>query len=210
MMKCEEIQEMLGAYWDLPEHDLKKLRVDEHIKHCEGCAAEFQMWQESTDLIKSAAEENEPYARPTPISRSVMNRIYEEESWRIPVTDRMYAFSFKLRRNITGVIAFCLALFIVSFIYSINYQQRGEAGAVSSNSSVIGRMSDPVVVAGSKPESMNVRTMPSAVASLKGFSEPFMYQVGPIHTYRDYLLFLSLLGLTSTLLIMNWLSRTRS
>lgn len=210
MMKCEEIQELLAAYWDLPEHDIKKRRVDEHIKHCEGCTAEFQMWQESTELIKSAAEENEPYESPTPISRSVMKRIYEDESWRIPVTDRMYVFSFKLRRNMTAVIAFCLALFIFSFIYSINYQQRGETVATSTDSSVIGRMSDPIVVAGSKTESMNVRTMPSAVASLKGFSEPFMYQVGPIHTYKDYLLFLSLLGLTSTLLIMNWLSRTRS
>ncbi|WP_243767087.1 anti-sigma factor family protein [Paenibacillus agricola] len=211
MMKCEEIQELLGAYWDLPEHDLKRRRVDEHILHCESCAAEFQMWQESTELIKSAGEENEPYASPTPISRSVMNRIYEDESWRVPITDRKYAFSFKLRRNMTAVIAFCLALFIVSFVYSINYQQTGDIVAISpDSSSVIGRMSDPVVVAGSKAESMNVRTMPSAVASLKGFSEPFMYQVGPIHTYKDYLLFLSLLGLTCTLLIMNWLSRTRS
>jgi predicted anti-sigma-YlaC factor YlaD len=210
MMKCDEIQELLGAYWDLPEHDLRRRRVDEHIKHCEGCAAEFQMWQESTELIKSAAEENDPYVGSTPISRSVMNRIYEDESWRVPVTDRMYAFSFKLRRNMTAVIAFCLALFIFSFIYSINTGQRGEAVVATADSSVIGRMSDPVVVAGSKAESMNVRTMPSAVASLKGFSEPFMYQVGPIHTYKDYLLFLSLLGLTCTLLIMNWLSRTRS
>ncbi|SFK91458.1 Putative zinc-finger [Paenibacillus sp. 1_12] len=210
MMKCEEIQELLGAYWDLPANDPTRSKVDEHINHCESCAAEFEIWQESTDLIQSAAEMGEPYTNSTPISLSVMNRIYKDESWRVPVTGRMYAFSFKLRRNMTAMIAICLALFIFSFVYSINNQQNGDTVALSTDSSVIGRMSDPVVVAGGKSESMNVRTMPSAVASLKGFSEPFMYQVGPIHTYKDYLLFLSLLGLTCTLLTMNWFSRTKS
>lgn len=210
MMKCEEIQELLGAYWDLPANDPIRGKVDEHIKHCESCAAEFQIWQESTDLIQCAAEMGEPYANSTPISRSVMDRIYKDESWRVPVTGKMYAFSFKVRKNLTAMIAICLALFIFSFVYSINNQPSGDTVALTSDSSVIGRMSDPVVVAGGKAESMNVRTMPSAVASLKGFSEPFMYQVGPIHTYKDYLLFLSLLGLTCTLLTMNWFSRTKS
>ncbi|WP_246315724.1 anti-sigma factor family protein [Paenibacillus foliorum] len=211
MMKCEEIQELFGVYWDLPEHDLKRQRVDEHIKHCESCQAEFEMWQESTELIKSAAVSGEYSDQSTPISRSVMNRIYEEEGWRVPIADRLYAISFKLRRNITAAIAFCLALFIFSFIYSITHQSTaGEVVAGHTNSSVFGRIGDPVVIAASKTESLNVHTMPSAVASLKGFNEPFMYQVGPIHTYQDYMLFLSLLGLTCTLLVMNWLSRTKS
>ncbi|WP_231506249.1 anti-sigma factor family protein [Paenibacillus sp. UNC451MF] len=210
MMKCEDIQELLGVYWDLPEQDLRRQRVDEHIKHCSSCADEFEIWRESTELIKSMADPEDLREMSTPISRSVMSRIYEDESWRVPVADRMYAFSFKFRRNITAVIAFCLALFIFSFVYSITHQPAPETVASSGGSSVFGRIGDPVVVAGSKSESMNVHTMPSAVASLKGFSEPFMYQVGPIHTFKDYLIFVSLLGLTCTLLIMNWLSRTKS
>ncbi|MCS7462487.1 zf-HC2 domain-containing protein [Paenibacillus doosanensis] len=210
MMKCEEVQEMLGVYWDLPEHDLKRQYVDEHIKNCPCCAAEFEIWRESTELIKSAAETGEFAEMSTPISRSVMNRIYEDESWRVPVADKMYAMTFKLRRNVSAIIAFCLALFICSFLYSVTHQAAPESAMVSGESAVFGRIGDPVVVAGSKQESMNVHTMPSAVASLKGFSEPFMYQVGPIHTIKDYMIFVSLLGLTCTLLIMNWLSRTRS
>lgn len=209
-MKCDDIQELFGVYWDLPEHDLKRQRVDEHIKHCDSCQAEFEIWLESTELIKSAASADEYSDQSTPISRSVMNRIYEDEGWRVPVADRLYAISFKLRRNITAAIAFCLALFIFSFIYSITHQPTAGEVAANTNSSVFGRIGDPVVIASSKTESMNVHTMPSAVASLKGFNEPFMYQVGPIHTYQDYMLFLSLLGLTSTLLVLNWLSRTRS
>jgi hypothetical protein len=46
-----------------------------------------------------------------------------------------------------------------------------------------------------------------ATASIK---EPSMIRMGPIRTYPDYFVVLSLLGLTSTLLIMNWLSRTKA
>jgi hypothetical protein len=37
-----------------------------------------------------------------------------------------------------------------------------------------------------------------------------MIRMGPIRSYPDYMVVLSLLGLTATLLIMNWLSRTRA
>ncbi|OXM88277.1 hypothetical protein CF651_02875 [Paenibacillus rigui] len=209
-MKCDEIQEWFGDYWDLAEHDLKRQRVDEHIRHCRACALEFEMWKESMGLIHSAAEAEEIAAEMRPISKSVMNRIYEDESWRVPVTDRLYSITYKFRRNVTAAIAVCLALFIFSFVYSVIYQPKAETVASAASSSVFGRIEEPVVVAGNKTESMNVHSMPSAVASLKGFSEPFMYQAGPIHTLKDYLIFVSLLGLTCTLLIMNWLSRTRS
>ncbi|WP_248925447.1 anti-sigma factor family protein [Paenibacillus hamazuiensis] len=208
-MKCEDIQELFGVYWDLPDTDLKKQCVNEHIKHCPACAEEFKMWQESAELIKFAAEGTMLEAS-TPISSSVMKRIYEDENWKMPVTDRMYAISFKMRRNFTAVIAFCLALFMFSFLYSIVHEQKPETQMSATDTSVFGRIGEPVVVASSKQESMNVHAMPSAVASLKGFNEPFTYQVGPIHTYRDYMLALSLIGMTATLLIMNWLSRTRS
>jgi hypothetical protein len=40
--------------------------------------------------------------------------------------------------------------------------------------------------------------------------EPLRYHVGPIDSYSHYLLVLSILGLTCTMLIMNWFSRTKS
>jgi len=209
-MKCDDIQELFGVYWDLPEHDLKRRRVDEHIMYCSSCAAEFEMWRESTELIQSASEAVDIGEERTPISRSVMERIYQDESWRVPVTDRKYAITYRFRRNISAAIAVCLALFIFSFVFSITHQPTVETAAASNSSSIFGRMEEPVAVGGSKTESMNVHSMPSAVASLKGFSEPFMYQAGPIHTVKDYMIFVSLLGLTSTLLVMNWLSRTKS
>ncbi|MCZ8512958.1 zf-HC2 domain-containing protein [Paenibacillus filicis] len=209
-MKCNDIHECFGIYWDLPEDDPKRQAVDDHIRHCEQCAEEFEIWRESTLLIRSTAEEAEPVYSVSPVSSNVMKRIYEDESWRMPIGARMYHFSYKLRRNLTAIIAFCLALFMFTFLFLVMDHQKGVETASGPESSVFGRLGDPVVVASSQEDSMNVHSMPTAVASLKGFSKPFTYQVGPIHTMQDYLLFVSLLGLTCTLLIMNWLSRTRS
>ncbi|MEK8127382.1 zf-HC2 domain-containing protein [Paenibacillus filicis] len=207
-MKCEEIQELFGVYWDLPEDDPKRLQVDEHLAHCDACAEEFEMWKESTMLIRTIADTEGMVVPERGVSSSVMSRIYQDESWRVPVTDRLYRFSAKLRRNMTAVIAVCLLAFMFTFWLSVNHKQPYESAIPESP--VFGRIGDPVVAAyGSQVESLNVHSMPTAVASLKGFNKPFTYQVGPIHSVSDYLLFLSLLGLTSTLLIMNWLSRTR-
>ncbi|TVY11629.1 anti-sigma factor family protein [Paenibacillus cremeus] len=208
-MKCDEIEEWLGIYWDLPEEDEQRQVVDRHIEQCRSCAEEFEIWQESTDLIRTSVDGGEPAAIPMSVSSSVMKRIYQEDSWRVPVGGRLYHFSYKLRRNLTAVVSLCLAMFMFTFMFSI-LNERGGEQPTSHDSAVFGRIGDPVVLASSQTDSMNVHAMPTAVASLKGFSEPFMYHVGPIHTVKDYILFISLLGLTSTLLIMNWLSRTRS
>lgn len=207
-MKCEDIHELFGVYWDLAEDDPKRLTVDEHIRHCACCAGEYEIWKESTVLIRSAAGTESAAVYDGAVSSAVMSRIYAEEGWRIPVNDRFYNFSAKLRRNFTAVIAVCLTVFMFAFWVSVNHEQQYEPTA-APESSVFGRIGDPVVVASGQAESLNVHAMPTAVASLKGFNKPFMYQVGPIHTVQDYMLFLSLLGLTCTLLIMNWLSRTR-
>ncbi|ALS22658.1 zf-HC2 domain-containing protein [Paenibacillus naphthalenovorans] len=210
-MKCEDIHEWFGVYWDLPEHDLIRQAVDEHIKHCKACEEEFEIWQESTQLIRSTANDEPVVSLEKSVSSSVMKRIYEDESWRIPAHDRLHPFSYKFRRNLTAVISFCIALFVFTFVFSLSHEMSIDAAPpLAQESSVFGRLGDPVVVAASGGgESLNVHAMPTAVASLKGFNEPFMYRVGPIQTVNDYMLFVSLFGLTCTLLIMNWLTRTK-
>jgi anti-sigma factor RsiW len=207
-MKCEDIQEWFGIYWDLPEDDPKRRQVDEHLAKCDACAEEFEMWQESTLLIRTMADKEALVVPERGVSSSVMERIYRDEAWRVPVTNKFYRFSTTLRRNMTAAIAVCIMAFLFTFWLSVNHTPPYDSALPES--SVFGRIGDPVVAAsGSQAESLNVHAMPTAVASLKGFNKPFTYKVGPIHSVSDYLLFLSLLGLTSTLLIMNWLSRTR-
>jgi hypothetical protein len=201
-MNCEEIQRLFGEYWDLPEGDQRRLAVDRHIRHCPACAAEFTFWEESADLIRKARAVPEEVATAPAMSMSgrVMSRIYEAESWRIPVPERMYLISDTLRRNATAIIACCLVLFLCGFVYSFI----SGGTPAETNSSKYGF--HPVASAASASDPMNVYAMPTAVASL---SDPFLLKTGPIQSFPEYLLAISILGVVSTLLIMNWLSRTK-
>jgi hypothetical protein len=201
-MKCDDIQQLFGIYFDLPDDDLRRKCVDEHILRCRECAEEFEIWLESTSLIRSMHDIPQIPRKSTPIADQVMNRIYEDESWRIPVTDRIYQIPYKLRRNLTAIIALCLAVFVVSFLFNLispshstmNTQEASPSGfnqiASAAGVSVVSEISN------------------TAVASTNGIIvDPI--KLSYIHT-PDYWLALSLLGLISALLTMNWLSRTRS
>ncbi|KQX68740.1 MULTISPECIES: anti-sigma factor family protein [unclassified Paenibacillus] len=209
-MKCSEIQELFGVYWDLPNDDLRRAAVDEHITTCAECAEEFQIWEESTILIRTAAIESELPDYEPMVSGKVMNRIYENESWRIPVSERMYAISYTLRRNLTAVIAFCLALFVFSFLFAIVYDGTPQSSIATADNSLFD-LQAPQALKTSGAESMNGHKMGDAVASLNpSFMEPLRFHVGPIHSYPHYLLVVSILGLIATIIIMNWLSRTKA
>lgn len=209
-MKCSEIQELFGVYWDLPNDDLRRAAVDEHILTCAECAEEFQIWEESTILIRTAAIESELPDYEPMVSGKVMNRIYENESWRIPVSERMYAISYTLRRNLTAVIAFCLALFVFSFLFAIVYDGTPQSSIATADNSLFD-LQAPQALKSSGTESMNGHKMGDAVASLNpSFMEPLRFHVGPIHSYPHYLLVVSILGLIATIIIMNWLSRTKA
>ncbi|WJH34188.1 zf-HC2 domain-containing protein [Paenibacillus sp. CC-CFT747] len=205
-MKCADIQEWLGSYFDLPPDDSRREEVDRHIQTCEACAEEYALWAESTELIRSvSAEEVVPMEEPVPVSSRVMSRIYESESWRMPVSSKIYSIPYKTRRNLFMVISLCLALFLGSFVYSLTGSP-SEVGDASD--SPFGLKHPASASSFSKDDSLNVHYMSkSAVASV---SSHIMgpVKLGPIHTYPDYLLAISFLGLISALLILNWLSRT--
>lgn len=208
-MKCDDIQELFGIYFDLPDDDLRRKRVDDHILRCRVCAEEFEIWLESTNLIRSMHEIPQMPRKSTPIAANVMNRIYEDESWRIPVTDRIYQIPYKLRRNLTAIIALCLAVFVVSFLFNLVYPshivltaEEVSPSGFNKVASAEGVISNSGVVAETNAFSK------TAVASTSALIvEPI--KLSYIHT-PNYWLALSLLGLISALLTMNWLSRTRS
>ncbi|MDD9267657.1 anti-sigma factor family protein [Paenibacillus sp. GCM10023248] len=209
-MKCSEIQELFGVYWDLPNDDLRRTAVDEHIATCAECAEEFQIWEESTILIRTSAIEGELPDYEPMVSSKVMNRIYEDESWRIPVTERMYTISYKLRRNLTAVFALFLALFAFSFLFAVVYDGTPESTIAAADNSLFD-LQAPQAMKSTGTESMNGHKMVDAVASLNpSFMEPLRFHVGPIHSYPHYLLVISILGLITTIIIMNWLSRTKA
>jgi hypothetical protein len=208
-MKCDDIQELFGIYFDLPDDDLRRKCVDEHILRCPVCAEEFEIWLESTNLIRSMHEIPLMPRKSTPIADKVMNRIYEDESWRIPVTDRIYQIPYKLRRNLTAIIALCLAVFVVSFLFNLVYPSHTTLTAVEASPSGFNQVASAAgVISSSEVVSESKAFSKTALASTSALIvEPI--KLSYIHT-PNYWLALSLLGLISTLLTMNWLSRTRS
>jgi hypothetical protein len=208
-MKCDDIQELFGIYFDLPEDDLRRKCVDEHVLRCRVCAEEFEIWLESTNLIRSMHEIPQMPRKSTPITDKVMNRIYEDESWRIPVTDRIYQIPYKLRRNLTAIIALCLAVFVVSFLFNLVYPSHTILTTEEASPSGFNQVASAAGVnSGAEVVSGGITFSSTAVASTSALIvEPI--KLSYIHT-PNYWLALSLLGLISALLTMNWLSRTRS
>ncbi len=203
-MKCLQIQELFGLYWDLPEEDIRKRGVDEHIKHCTSCKEEFELWQESTNLIQNLGMgQTELKEMPVPTSKQVMERIYTDESWRMPVANRTYTISYKMRRNVSAVLAFCLTLFVFSFVYSIVFEEPKEETYTYYNST--GLLPVANALGDSTSSAELVQGVP--VASI---SDPLILDMGIIQSYPDYLVVVSLLGIVCLLLTLNWLSRIRA
>lgn len=202
-MKCTEVKEVFAAYWDLSEEDALQEMVNAHINHCLSCAEEFKIWEESSSLIHDSSM---PVITSTninnKISSQVMARIYSDESWRTPIPDRIYSITYKLRRNLTGIIAFCLALFTLSLVYSILYQAPNVT-TFDVNVPVAVAMADT----SQELDYSNKMLQGVPVASI---SDPFTLKIGPIKTYPDYLVVVSLLGIMIALLIMNWFSRIKT
>jgi hypothetical protein len=137
-----------------------------------------------------------------------MDRIYEDESWRIPVAERMYAISYKMRRNLTAAIAFCLALFMFSFLFSVVNGQQDASN--QADAPVFGLQAPQAITASAKAGSMDGHVMTAMASIGQPMIEPLKFHTGLFDSYSHYLLVLSIIGMTCTLLIMNWLSRTKA
>lgn len=200
-MKCQDVQEWLGAYWDLPENDDRRQAVDEHIRQCQSCREEFDIWMESMELIRDTAQDANERIEYVPVSTQVMKRIYTDESWRMPIPSKLYSFSYKMRRNISVVVALCMTLFVFGFVLTI-----AGVGA-TDNAPKYGLKPVASVTTDLNTASNKTKSLPVATASLK---DPYMVTMGPIRSVPDYMIVISLLGFTGTILIMNWLSRTKA
>lgn len=223
-MNCDKFGEQLGLYWELSDNDPIKIQLKDHIRTCNDCADQFRLLDESRELIKEVmpeetADTGKESVRldsfSSHVSEHVMKRIYQEESWRMPVTDKMYSISFKMRRNITILIAFFLALFIISFIHFAFIDTEETIPVPYGASSDVGldEFSGLIPVASASGKVTN--TNASLFDNIQGMDvasiqDPLILKIGTDPTSPDYLLIFSILGMAVTILIMNWFSRIRS
>ncbi|HZG55111.1 zf-HC2 domain-containing protein [Paenibacillus sp.] len=202
-MKCDDIRELLPDYWDQPEGDWSRVRVDEHVKRCPACAEEFEMWRESASLIQSAAwEEATELPERGAVSASVMDRIYADEGWRKPVAERLYRIPHRLRIRLLSLVAGCLAMFGCAFLFRL--LSPGATATVLPSSGV---MTVNALGGGEASEFSIAGIEGVPVASI---GDPVVLGLSVVDSYPDYLFVLSMLGLICALLTMNWLARIRA
>lgn len=199
-MNCQDAMERLGEYWDLPEQDPVRGEMDGHIAECESCREEFVFWKESAALIRKVREPAPVNIASGSMAGKVMARIYETESWRKPVALHAYSLSWRVRRNVLACFAMCLAIFFVSFLYSL-LPVAETAQVPDYDIQVVN-----VVAQGRAPDQA-VMFMDTPVVSV---GPTVLVMSGKAHTYANYYLAASIAGVVMTLLLMNWLSRLRA
>lgn len=201
-MKCIDAHTIFGQYWELSEDDAERGALDRHLMECESCAEQFRLWEESEELIRILSEEEDFIGPAEHVNRGVMERIYAEQSWLMPVSHKSYHFSRSFRRNIAIVIAACLAMFASAFFVFVFDQDGGTQQAQ------IAELSGLIETANASGDAMKINAGFYAEVPVASISDPFVLQIVP--SFPQYYVALSLLGIIMTLLILNWLSRTRN
>lgn len=218
-MNCADVQKILEQYMEMLPEDQRRLQVDEHVAHCQDCADELALWQESYtwiqaeqnasnsdsvgDIVPTGSIEISSSGSSGSLAGSVMSKIYSNESWRIPVVDRIYSIPYRAHRNLTAFIALCIAVFVFSFLYSLVVRESQDPLAVEQS-----KFGFHQAVSASDNYPVDAGLMSTGTLQAQVLVEPL--KLGPIQSFPDYMVVLSFLGITAALLILNWWSRMKA
>ncbi|MBH5317942.1 hypothetical protein I6N90_09010 [Paenibacillus sp. GSMTC-2017] len=201
-MNCESAVLRFSDYAEMSDDDNEKMLLEEHLLECEDCAQQFEFWQESELLIRQYSNESAHIGPSDHVNRTVMERIYMEQSWYMPIASKSYQFSKSFRRNVAILIAGCMAMFACAFF--IFLFENKEVSSEEEMKQLTG-IFDAVNASG---DSHVLSAGYHAEIPVASISDPFVLTVVP--SFPQYYVALSLLGLVMALLMLNWLSRTRN
>lgn len=202
-MKCAEVEAYYKLYWKMDENDPIRVEVEAHLLECEYCANELNIQLDEIDFLKQSLHDTIVTSHDIDyVNRQVMDRIYAEESWYIPVASKRYYFSKAFRRNIAIIVASCMAMFSLALYFFIfDYSKENLQYANTSVSGLV----DIANAASDGAVKSAIYMTEIPVASI---SEPIVMKVVP--TFPQYYVAFSLLGFILTLLLLNWLTRMRN
>lgn len=201
MMKCEDVQLRYSDYWDMSEDDQERIELEAHLLDCPHCSAHYGFWDGSEDLVRLCAEETAEIGPSEHVNRAVMERIYLDESWYLPVPSKSYHFSKSFRRNTAILIAGCMAMFACAFfVFVFDYKEAATEVQMQ-------KMTGLIEAANASTDNVFTTAGFYAEVPVASISDPVVLKVVP--TFPQYYVALSLLGLVTALLILNWLARTR-
>lgn len=197
-MKCKEVRESFGWIWDLPESHPERKRVEWHLKGCEECSSELEIWQQSLELVHNLPLEISE-ERAEAVNRRVMERIYAESPWlaegKKTAAERL--FRRKLKIWASGFLVVFL-MSVVLFMFS------GSLSGTQHQSSPSGLI--PTAVAGAESVSgSNASVDLTSVSS--GIVEPFVVGMTPV--YPQYWMVLSMVALALALFAWKGIRKVR-
>ncbi|WP_379129241.1 anti-sigma factor family protein [Paenibacillus sp. sgz500958] len=195
-MNCREAQDSIPLLWDAPPTHAKRIILERHIAGCPYCAAEWEVWQESSLLMQDMKEEIS-FERAEAVNARVMERIYLESPWLMPGDGKTAGNSAIFRRRISLWIACFLAVFLCSFLYFTMFKAPGNMMISESG----------IVDTGVAGIEVNWTSAYPETAPESGVIEPFVVSMGPSHP--QYWMVLSALGIVLSVVSLTRLNRYR-
>ena len=199
-MTCDEAQEIFGLISDMEEHDPRRRLLKEHMTTCSDCAAEFELWMESSSFIMDLQDEPSE-ARAEEINRNVMDRIYRESPWLIPDQSKPFDVPAVARRHLSRWIAGFVMVFLCSFLYFMLMDKPPVKETAEAATGIL-----PTGIAG-HATLVSDRFSYDIPAANSGIIEPLVVGMGPTHP--QYWMILSVLGVAMALFSLRKLSHMR-
>ena len=171
MIKCDDILMYIDQYWSMDDNNPTKIEIEAHLCDCEHCAQLFDLGMFASSDIPTW-EQPLMTADGVRITNNVMERIYQENDWAMPIHKKKYQFTTHFKRNMAIVIsASVVALFLAVFSFLSTDAQVNSNNLEANQSGVI-----DVAVAKSSTSSTDVLVEHVAVASL---SDPIIMEAVP-------------------------------
>ncbi|URN94111.1 MAG: zf-HC2 domain-containing protein [Candidatus Pristimantibacillus lignocellulolyticus] len=202
-MKCNEIEQFINSYMELDENDPLRIEIEAHLFDCEHCSSLLELDYSTISFSEYPFDDTDIKGTNIDyINKHVMDRIYAEEAWYLPIATKSYQFSRNFRRNIAMIIASCLAMFSIAlFVFIFDYKE-------DTKSTIAANVSGVVDIANANSINLVSSNIYKGQIPVASISDPIVMQVVP--TFPQYYVALSLLGIIMTILLLNWFTRTRS
>lgn len=200
-MNCKEAQEAFGWVWDLPESHPERKKLEWHLRVCEQCSTELEIWQQSLELVHNLPLEVTE-ERAEAINRRVMDRIYAESPWlaegKKTAAERLFRNRLKIWAS-GFMVVFLMSVFL--FIVSGFLPDGGQKHQATSSGLI------PTAVAGSESITGSEVTFDLTSVS-SGIVEP--YVVGMTPASPQYWMVLSMVGVVLALFAWRGIRRIRT
>ncbi|MGM1046109.1 hypothetical protein SAMN05661091_3713 [Paenibacillus uliginis N3/975] len=197
-MNCEEAQELMGYVWDLPDNDLRRIRLRQHIQTCRSCAMEYEMFEESLRIVHEL-EHEVLEARAESINRNVMDRIYRDFPRLVEENEKGKSVGRIFRKRLILMISGFAALFGSSFLY---FAFRGNTKKLQPEMPVTGILPTGVAGDGSIITEGQKYKIPGTNS---GIIDPLVVGIDP--SQPQYWMVLSVLGVGLALFFLMRLNR---